>query len=241
MYIFIDESGDLEPNKGTSYFVIGMVCYYGKDLSPINRAINAHNRYLWDNGWPKTSEIKATNLYNYKNPKYKVNATNLTINPKLYLQQVYRALNKLDLKAGFLIHEPSKQGPILKCLHKEKIYNFLSKGLYKKCFSLLRDTMDIYVDQRNTTLVRKQKYVDLNIQRLNLDYIGYIRNELSFQFSSTRRIDPTIEIHFEDSKRVKGLQIVDYLTWAVAKKYEGRTFWYDLLGRIEKIEERDNF
>lgn len=241
MYIFIDESGDLEPDKRTPYFIIGMVFYYGKDLSPINRVINIHNRYLWSNGWPKDTEIKATNLYNYKNPKYKVNLTNLKLNPRLYLQQVYKDINKLDTKAGFLIHEPSSQGPILKCLHKEKIYNFLSKNLYIGCFSFLRDTMNIYVDQRNITLVKKQKYVDLSVQRLNLDYIGYIRNELSFQFSVRRRIDPMIEISFENSKRVKGLQIADYLTWAVRKKYEGRSFWYDLLERIEKIEKKDNF
>lgn len=147
----------------------------------------------------------------------------------------------MNIKAGFLIHEPSNQGLGLKCLHKEKIYNFLSKALYAECFSFLRDTMNIYVDQRNITLVKKQKYANLNTQRLNLDYMGYIKNELSFQFGHKRRIDPTIEISFDDSKRIKGIQIADYLTWAVRKKYEGNSFWYNLLGRIEKIEKKDNF
>lgn len=241
MYIFIDESGDLEPNKGTQFFLIGMVFYYGKDLSQINRVINTHNRHLWDNGWPKDSEIKATNLYNYKDPNYEIDNSKLSINPRLYLQEIFKDINKLDIKSGFLIHETSKQGPILRCLHKEKIYNFLSKNLYIECFSFLRDTMDIYVDQRNITLVKKQKHAELSVQRLNLDYIGYIRNELSFQFSTRRRIDPKIEISFENSKRIKGLQIVDYLTWAVRKKHEGRSYWYNLLGRIEKIEKIDNF
>lgn len=241
MYIFIDENGDLEPYKGSQYFIIGMVFYYEKDLSQINWVINIHNRYLWDNGWPKDSEIKATNLYNYKNPKYKLSYENFKISARLYLQEIFKDINKLNIKAGFLVHEPSKQGPVLKCLHKEKIYNFLSKALYIECLSFLRDTMNIYIDQRNITLVKKQKYVELNIQRLNLDYIGYIRNELSFQFSRKRRIDPMIEISFENSKRIKGIQIADYLTWAVSKKYEGKSFWYKLLGRIEKIEKRDNF
>lgn len=239
MYIFIDESGDL--GKGSKFFVIGMVFYYEKDLGNINKVINIHNRYLWSNGWPKDAEIKASNLYNYKNPAYKIDTTNLKINPKVYLQGIYKDINKLDIKAGFLIHEPCNQGPILKCLHKEKVYNFLSKSLYTECFSYLRDTMDIYIDQRSITLVKKQKNVDLGVHRLNLDYIGYIRNELSFQFCTKRRIDPIIDIAFEDSKRIKGLQVVDYLTWAIRKKYEGRSFWYDLVGRIEKIEKVDNF
>lgn len=241
MYIFIDESGDLEPDKGTQYFVIGMVCYYGNDLSPIRKAINSHNRYLWDKGWPRDAEIKATNLYNYKEPKYEIDRRNLKVNPRLYLQEIFRDINKLDIKAGFLIHKPSNQGPGLKCLHKEKIYNFLSKTLYAECFSLLRDMMHICVDQRNITLVRKQKHVDLNVHRLNLDYIGYIRNELSFQFSSKRHIDPMVEISFESSRHNKGLQLIDYLVWAVKKKYEGRSYWYDLLGKIQKIEKQDNF
>ena len=145
MYIFIDESGDLGAARGTQYFVIGMVFYYGKEFSQINKVINTHNRYLWENGWPKESEIKATYLYNYKDPTYKINCSRLKINAKLYLQEICRDINKLDIKAGFLIHEPSKQGPILQCLHKEKVYNFLSKNLFLECFSFLRDTMDIYV------------------------------------------------------------------------------------------------
>jgi len=241
MYIFIDESGDLEPFKGTQYFIIGAVFYYGKDMSEANAIINKHNRYLWANGWPKDKEIKATNLYNYNNPQYGIDLRNLKINPRLYLQEILKDINKLNIKAGFLINEPSKQGPVLKCLHKEKIYNFLSKNLYIDCFEFLRDTMYIYVDQRNITLVKKQKSVDLSLHRLNLDYIGYIRNELSFQFSYQRRIDPSIEIYFEDSKRIKGLQLIDYLNWAVKKKYEGRNYWYNLLSRIEKREKQDNF
>ncbi len=241
MYIFVDESGDLEPSKGTTYFVIGMVFYYGENMSPINRVINAHNKYLWDNGWPKDAEIKATNLYNCKSSRYDINRSKLKTSPRNNLKKIYEEINKLNLKAGFLIHQPSNQGPMLRYLHKEKIYNYLSKVLYTECFSFLRNPMNIFVDQRNITLVRKQKNVNLNIQRLNLDYIGYIRNEISFQFAEKRRIAATIEISFEKSEYNRGIQIADYLIWAIRKKYEGRSYWYDLLGGIEKIEKRDNF
>jgi len=239
MFIFIDESGDLEPGKGTKNFVIGTVFYYGKDHDAINRVIKQHNRRLWANGWPKDLEIKATRLYNYK--IHIPDRSNLTINPRLVLQQVYREINKLDIKAGFLIHDPNNQGPMLKCLHKEKIYNYLSKILYTKCFDFLRDTMDIFVDQRSITLVKKQRHVDLNVQRLNLDYIGYIRNELTFMFSLKRHIQPTVNISFEESRTIKGLQMADYLAWAVRKKYSGNPYWYKLLGKIEKKEIEDNF
>ncbi len=241
MYIFIDESGDLGPYKGSQYFIIGMVFYYEKDLSQINRVINIHNKYLWNNGWPKDSEIKATNLYNYKSSRYDINRSKLKTSPRNNLKKIYEEINKLNLKTGFLIHQPSNQGPMLRYLHKEKIYNYLSKVLYTECFSFLRNPMNIFVDQRNITLVRKQKNVNLNIQRLNLDYIGYIRNEISFQFAEKRRIAATIEISFEKSEYNKGIQIADYLIWAIRKKYEGRSYWYDLLGGIEKIEKKDNF
>lgn len=241
MFIFIDESGDLGTKKGTKYFVIGMVCYYGSDISSINQVINAKNQYLWNNGWPKDAEIKATNLYNYKSKKYNINRSKLKTSPRIVLKEIYDEINKLNLKAGFLIHVPANQGSALKCLHKEKIYNFLSKVLYTKCFSFLRDSMNIFVDQRNIALVRKQKKVNLSIQRLNLDYIGYIRNEISFLFATKKKIDPTIEISFEKSEQNKGIQIADYLIWAIRKKYEGNSYWYNLLGRIEKIETKDNF
>lgn len=241
MFIFIDESGDLGTNRGITYFVIGMVFHYGKDMSAIKHVINVHNKHLWDNGWPKNKEIKATNLYNYKKPEYGIDKSKLKTNPRYDLQNIYKEINKLDLKAGFLIHVPSNQGSALKCLHKEKIYNYLSKALYTECFSFLKDPMNIFVDQRNITLVRKQKNVKLNLQRLNLDYIGYIRNEISFQFGQKRGIDPEIEISFEKSEQNKGIQIADYLIWAVRKKYEGNSYWYDLLGGIAKIEKKDNF
>jgi hypothetical protein len=241
MYIFVDESGDLGTEKGTKYFVIGMVFYYGKDMSPINRVINVQNEHLWNNGWPKDAEIKATNLYNYMSPRYDINRSKLQTNPRSNLRKIYKEINNLNLKAGFLIHVPSNQGPGLRCLHKERIYNYLSKVLYTECFSFLNSPMNIFVDQRNITLVRKQKNVNLNIQRLNLDYIGYIRNEISFQYGEKKRINPTIEISFEKSEQNKGIQIADYLIWAVRKKYEGKSQWYDLLGGIEMIEKKDNF
>ncbi len=215
--------------------------FYGNDTWKIDQPIRDHNRHLLNNGWPKNCEIKATNLYNYETPDYKINIEKLKTNPRYDLQKIYKQINRLNIKAGFLIHKPSNQRAGLRCLHKEKIYNFLSKVLYTECFSFLRSTMNIYVDQRNIALVRKQRKVHLNIQRLNLDYIGYIRNELSFQLGSRKRIDPMIEISFEDSKRIKGIQIADYLVWAVKKKYEGNGFWYNLLEGIEKIEKKDNF
>lgn len=243
MYIFIDESGDLEPGKGTEYFIIGMVFYYKRDLSEINRVINMHNRFLWQNGWPKSREIKATHLYNYKHKKVlnKTDRSNLKISPRFYLQEIYNDINELDIKSGFLIHKPSNQGSMLRRLHKETIYNFLSKKLYNECFGYLRKNMNIYVDQRNITLVKKQKKINRTIQRLNLTYIGYINHELTYQFAFRKHISPKIEIYFENSKRMKGLQVADYLTWAVRKKYEGKPFWYNLLIKIEKFEKRDNF
>ncbi len=241
MYIFIDESGDLEPGKGTPYFVIGMICYYGKTPEAINTVMKKHNRYLWEQGWPREVEIKATNLYNYDRPKYDIDRSKLRINARAYLPQIYSDINKLDIKVGFLIHKPANQTANFRCLHKEMIYNYLSKKIYLGCFGFLRDTMDIYVDQRNITLVKKQKSVKLTEQRLNLDYIGYIRHELTFQFASRRSIQPLIDISFENSRRVKGLQVADYMAWAIRKKYEGNSSWCDLLTRIERIEIKDNF
>jgi len=241
MYIFIDESGDMEALKGTRFFVIGAVFYYEKDLSQLNAFIKKHNSYIWQHGWPKNIEIKATHLYEYQKhiPDYK---TRLKFNPKYYLQDIYRDINKLNNnKLGFLIHETANQGPVLQYLHKEGIYNFLSKNLYNACLSFLRDTMDIFVDQRNIRLIKQQKNVNLRAHRLNLDYIGYIRNELSFIFCKKHRMQPIIDIRFENSLSIKGLQIADYVAWACRKKYEGKPYWFDLLKRIEKIEKKDNF
>lgn len=241
MDIFVDESGDMEPHKGSQFFVIGMVFSYKKNLTTINTQINSHYRHLWDNGWPKNAEIKATNLFNYKRPSYKIDIGNLKVNPRRCLQNIYSDINNLEIKAGFIIHNPSNQGPMLKYLHKEKIYNFLSKQLYVECFAFLRNPMNIHVDQRNITLVKKEKRVHRDIQKLNLDYIGYIRHELSFLFSQRRRIDPDIEISFENSKTNKGIQIADYLSWAVRRKYEGDSSWYNLFDKIERVEKEDNF
>ena len=40
---------------------------------------------------------------------------------------------------------------------------------------------------------------------------------------------------------IKGLQVADYLAWAIRRKYEGRPFWGDLVSNVEKIEQKDNF
>ncbi len=241
MHIFVDESGDLGTTEENAYFVVGMVFCNESNLSDMNKTINKHNRYLWANGWPRNLEIKATNLYNYKNRSQEIKADVSKISPRLYLQKIYRDINKMDVKAGFLIHKPANQGPALRCLTKERVYNFLSKKLYQACFHYLKSPLFIRVDQRNITLVKKQKEINRSIQRLNLNYIGYIEHELTYQFATRYHVSPKIEIEFTNSKRIKGLQVADYLSWAIRRKYEGRSFWVDLTDNIKKIEKKDNF
>jgi hypothetical protein len=241
MHVFIDESGDLGANDIHEYFVLGMIfCENNSIVKTLNQVIKKHNYFLWKNGWPKNVEIKANHLFNYKVIP-EVKNSNIKINPKLYLQTIYRDINQLNIKAGFIIHKPENQGIEFKCLNKEKIYNFLSKKLYIACFRNLISPLFITVDQRNTTLVKKDKMIDRNIQRLNLSYQGYIENELTYQFATWHYIQPEIEIEFGDSKRIKGLQVVDYLSWAIRKKYEGKSYWANLINNIERIEEIDNF
>lgn len=241
MYIFIDESGDLGEDKGSKFFVIGMIfCKNSYIVEMLNQTINKHNHFLWKNGWPKDVEIKAYNLFNYKHIP-KIMNSNIAINPKRYLHEIYRSINELEIKAGFIIHKPENQGMEFKCLNKEKIYNYLSKKLYITCFKYLTSPIFITADQRNTTLVKKDKRVDRNIQRLNLSYIGYIENELTYQFATWRYIQPKIEIEFGNSMHIRGLQVADYLSWAIRKKHDGKCFWTNLISRIEKIEEKDNF
>lgn len=239
MFIFIDESGDMEAYKGTKFFVIAAIFNYKNNSVHIDQLINRHNKHLWNNGWPKILEIKAHHLYNYK--EYIDDISALKINPKIHLQTIYRDINSLDIKIGLLINETAKQGFLLRNLHKEKIYNFLSKQLYHACHNFLENPLHITVDQRNITLVKQQKTVNLSSQRLNLDYIGYITTELSLLFAGQDKRQPRIEISFNDSKKVRGLQIADYVAWACRKKYDGRPHWYDLLGNIEKVEKGDNF
>jgi hypothetical protein len=240
LYIFIDESGDLGNNKIHEYFVIAMVfCKDKAIVDKLNRTIKRHNHYLWNNGWPRNVEIKANHIFNYKTIS-EIKTKKLAFNPKLYLQKIYRDFNQLDIKAGFIIHKPGNEGKGFKCLHKEKIYNFLSKNLYIECFRYLESPLFITVDQRNTTLVKKEKLVDRNVQRLNLSYQGYIENELTYQFAIWRYIQPEIEIEFCNSKRVLGLQVADYLAWAIRKKYEGTCYWANLFRNINTIEKEDN-
>jgi len=241
MYIFIDESGDLGENKAHKFFIIGMIfCKNLHIVEKLNQIIKKHNNFLWNNGWPRDVEIKAYTLFNYKSIPKIINS-NIAISPKKYLNEIYRDINKIDIKAGFIIHKPENQGEAFKCLRKEKIYNFLSKKLFIACFKYLESPLFINVDQRTTTLIKKEKMIDKNEQRLNLSYIGYIENELTYQFATWHYIQPEIEIEFRNSKRVKGLQAVDYLSWAIRKKHEGKCFWANLISGIEKIEEVDNF
>ena len=83
--------------------------------------------------------------------------------------------------------------------------------------------------------------IDRSAQKVNLSYIGYIENELAYQFATKYHMEPEIAIEFGDSKRVKGLQVAAYLAWAIRRKYEGRPFWGDLVSNVEKIEQKDNF
>ena len=110
-------------------------------------------------------EIKANHLFNYK-VELRLKNSIIIINPKLHFHKIYRDINQIGIKAGFIIHKPKNQCIGFKCLHKEKIYNFLSKKLYISCFLYLTSPLFITVDQKNTTLVKKDKMINRNVQNI---------------------------------------------------------------------------
>jgi hypothetical protein len=212
MNIYQDESGCLGFKQGSSeYFVVAILC--PQNNKHLYNVVRKFKGTLIKSGWPKTVEIKAHNLFIAsidpripKEYKYK----NLPVKP---LFDILTSLSKCDLVIDSIVVLKSKINKDLRTLPYGILFNYYTARVLVDRI-VQYDDVHLFVDETN-----KQTH---NL----LEFDVYIKNGALL----TKKRNFPLEIVHGNSSVIHGISAVDFVSWAIFRKYESDdTRFFDII------------
>jgi hypothetical protein len=116
-------------------------------------------------------------------------------------EEVLKRFNKTNSEIFVIILKKSKIYEYLKN-KKNKLYNYISNLILNEC-SLEDHHVSLVVDKSKTN------------RSLREDFDNYIRNNLS-----NKKNNCNLTIKHENSQKEGGLQVLDFVSWAIFRNYE---------------------
>lgn len=229
-HVFLDESGDLGFDGGSTHFVIATLSpASGSSLSKVAKNFNA---YLIRAGWNKGVEIKATNVFNCPRNPAIPKSFNLKDNPESAIRGILERIAALQAEIDYAVVRLSTVYEHLRKLPDAILYNYFALQVLSP--RLCRyPAVTLWVDRRNREYHHQlhfDGYIETQIQLkraeskqermiLNIKHIG----------PDTLKATPTdgkSEIQFG----LRGLEAVDFVCWAIKRRFEnGDKRWMQLL------------
>jgi Protein of unknown function (DUF3800) len=203
-YLFIDESGELGINAGSSeFFLITALCT--ENLKALEKRVWKEKAKLINAGWPKDIEIKGTSIWGSPhNPRI---PKPISERREVIMGEILTSLSAGPNKVHYSIAKKKHLSSHIMKAEYGIAYNFLCGTLlcraYPKHFA---GPLEIVVDQRSKETHSKMKFDGYVETRL----IGDCQHETDLVISHA------------ESHDVPGLQAVDFLSWALFRKYEKR-------------------
>ncbi len=200
MNLFLDESGECSFSAKSAYthFLITIVSIDPSKLNKLKNSIKRQNARIIKNGWDKTREIKAYELY--KNKKFGPSA----------IYKMLKTLTKIEsLEVSYIV------------VNKEKITNEsfrkASYGIGYNYFTGVLVSELIFEDAfHKVHLIYDKKNKETHENKHFREYLEtkIFGNALEKDIS----VDLLIEGH--DSHNCYGLTAVDYFCWSIFRKFE---------------------
>jgi len=202
MNIYQDESGCLGFNAGSSnYFVIALLCpQNSKHIANIIRKFKG--RVIKD-GWPKSIEIKAHNLFVATTGSRIPNSYKYKQTPEVPIIDVLTSIANCEIEIDAIVVLKSKIDSDLRTLPYGILFNYYS-GRVLIDRILCYEAVNLYVDETS-----KQTH-DL------LQFDGYIRTGALL----TKKRNFPLNIVHGNSNVIRGISAVYFVSWAVFRKYE---------------------
>jgi hypothetical protein len=230
-HIFMDESGSLGFTPGgTAYFIMAFAApKVGKELSKCIKNFNAH---LIRNGWNKNVETKASNLWHASKDSQIPNTYAYKNDPSVPMRRILEDIGKVDGHFEYACVKLDTISDGLKTAPNCILYNYFAWQLLQAALCSMQD-IELFVDRRN------REYHNL------LKFDGYIEGKTGIERAKKLRPPLNMHIHHlhwnsasecktEDRPLtefgVRGLEAVDFICWAIKKKYEnGDNQWFSLV------------
>lgn len=208
-YIFLDESGDLgfNPNKKSSRFFI-VTFLFVEDKRPIEKAVKKTHAELSQKLKKKVGELHA-------------------VNEKPITRQ--RLLKRLHEKECSIMVIYLNKKKVFTKLQDEKqvLYNYITNILLDRIFTR-RLVAEKAEGEAVIELIASRRETN---RFFNENFKDYLESQVRNNHSKN------IVISIRTPQEEKGLQAVDYISWAIFRKYEGGDDGYYNLIKEKIVEE----
>jgi hypothetical protein len=219
-HVFLDESGDLGFTGGSTHFVIALLSpQSGSALSKVIKNFNAH---LMGEGWNKSVEIKATNLFNCPRNRDIPATFAYKKNPEVPIQVILQRIAALQVEIDYAVVRLSTVYDYLKKLPDAILYNYFSLQVLTQRLSLY-PAVTLWVDRRNREYHHQ------------LHFDGYIETQIQLKRAETKKENMALTIKHIGPETLdatplagkaqiqfslRGLEAVDFVCWAIKRGFE---------------------
>ncbi|MEE9176526.1 MAG: DUF3800 domain-containing protein [Thermodesulfobacteriota bacterium] len=202
MNIYQDESGCLGFNSGSSkYFVVALLC--PKNSKHVSNVIRKFKGRLIKDGWPKSIEIKAHNLFVAKTDDRITDIYKYKQTPEQPIFTILNSLAKCEIEIDAIVVLKEKIHANLRPLPNSILLNYFA-GRVLVDRIIVYDDVHLFVDETS-----KQTH---NLQHFD----GYIQTGV---FLTKKKYFP-FEIIHGNSNVIYGISATDFISWAIFRKYE---------------------
>ena len=227
-FIYCDESGESSFSDKTAYKYFS-ICTLTIDENKRNKIKNTMQRKtakLYNLGWPKEIEIKASILHGLRMNKYIPQELKNSINGDDFIREILRSLKyACSPRIDYIII--GKEGLADPCFRNAPYgiaYNFFAGKVlipiilnFKNCF--------LTIDRRNKEM-HAQRHFD-----------GYIETKARGD-AFEKKIGVNLEIKHDDSQNNYGLMAVDFFSWGIYRKMKDKDVrFFEIFEDLVQIRE----
>ncbi len=200
LHLFLDESGECSFSQSSRYkhFLITIIAIDDSELTTLKDKLKRQFAYFIRNGWDKTKEIKASELY--KNRRFGASAVFRVLNALKQLNSIkisYLVINKNNIKHQAFRDAPYGIG-----------YNYFTGVLLSEL--VFQDNICDF----QLTYDEKSKETHTNKR-----FEEYLQTEI---YGSALEFDTNVAFTLRRGKshEVYGLRAVDFICWSIFRKFE---------------------
>jgi hypothetical protein len=200
LHLFLDESGEcsFSPNSRYIHFLITIISVDDTEIIELKGKLKRQFAYFIRNGWDKTKEIKAYELY--KNRRFGASAIFRVLSALMQLNSIkisYLVVNKNNIKHQAFRDAPYGIG-----------YNYFTGVLLSEL--VFQDNICDF------QLIYDEKSKETHPNRRFVEYLQTKIYGSAFEFDT----NVTFTLMRGKSDEVYGLRAVDFICWSIFRKFE---------------------
>ena len=211
-FIYCDESGESSFSKDSAYdyFSICTLTIGEDKKNKIKNTMKRKTAKLYNMGWPKEIEIKASILHGLNSNNNISQDVKNNISGDEFIKEILLSLkNSCSPRIDYIaVGKDGLQDPSFRSAPYAIAYNFFAGKILIPIILECKDCF-LTIDKRNKEM-HAQRHFD-----------GYIETKARGD-AFEKKIDINLEIKHDESQNNFGLQVVDFFSWSIYRKIKNK-------------------